>query len=149
MNIIVAGQDRLAVAVADILSGSGHNVRIVENDHAHLESIPDYLSQRPNVSLTEADLSHGDTSSISGVEECDMFIAATRSDAVNGLVAMQAKVARQINEVIAVIVDTRLANTYEAFGIKTLNPDAAILGSVSTMLGIDTSISDRESDQTD
>ena len=149
MNIIVAGQDRLAVAVADILSASGHNVRIVENDHAHLESIPDYLSQRPNVSLTEADLSHGDTSNISGVEECDMFIAATRSDAVNGLIAMQAKIARQINEVIAIIVDNQLAKTYEPFGIKTLNPDAAILGSVSTMLGIETAIIASEPDQTD
>ena len=138
MNIIVAGQDRLAVAMADALSGSGHNVRIVENDHAHLESIPDYLSERPNVSLTEADLSHGDTSHIDGIEECDMFIAATRSDSVNGLVAMQAKIALHIQTVLAVIVDSRLAKTYEPFGIETFNPDAAILGSVNEMLGIQT-----------
>ncbi len=136
MNIIVAGQDRLAVAMADILSASGHNVRIVENDHAHLESIPEYLSERQNVTLTEADISLGDTSTIEGIEECDMFIAATRSDAVNGLIAMQAKLALNTQRVLAVIVDNRLATTYEPFGIDTLNPDAAILDSVSTMLGI-------------
>lgn len=136
MNIIVAGQDRLAVAMADILSASGHNVRIVENDHAHLESIPEYLSERQNVTLTEADISHGETSTIEGVDECDMFIAATRSDAVNGLIAMQAKLAMNTERVIAVIVDGRLAKTYIPFGIDTLNPDAAILEIVSNMLGI-------------
>lgn len=136
MNIIVAGQDRLAVAMADILSASGHNVRIVENDHAHLESIPEYLSERQNVTLTEADISHGETATIEGVEECDMFIAATRSDAVNGLIAMQAKLAMNTDRVIAVIVDNRLAKTYEPFKIHTLNPDAAILEIVSNMLGI-------------
>ena len=137
MNIIVAGQDRLAVAITDILSGSGHNVRIVEADHAHLESIPSYISGRDNVTLTEADISHGDTSNIAGVEECDMFVAATRSDAVNGLIAMQAKLARNISSVIAVIVDNRLARTYEPYDIMTLNPDQAILASVSQMLGIE------------
>ena len=65
-----------------------------------------------------------------------MFIAATRSDAVNGLIAMQAKLALNTQRVLAVIVDNRLATTYEPFGIDTLNPDAAILDSVSTMLGI-------------
>lgn len=138
LNIIIAGQDRLAVALADSLSAAGDNVRIVEGDEAHLESIPSSITNRPNVALDEAELSRGDLSTIDGIADCQLLVAATRSDAVNNLIALQASEVHEIKQVYAVIVDDKLAEVYDSVGsdgaIIAINPDAKVLADVAGMI---------------
>ncbi len=143
MNVIIAGQDHLGIAMANKLSQDGHRVVIVEEEGLHLRSYTKHLVDRENVTLFEANPALDETMIATGIYKCDMFISALRSDAANGLAALKAKISYQVDKVVAFITDESLARVYPRFKIIVVNPHELALESLSESHLLSVGASDR------
>ncbi len=122
MRVIIAGHDRLGIVMADVLSEAGHDVLIVEEEGRRLRSFPGDLVARPNVEVFEAKPTLDDTMVAMDIRSADLFVAALRTPADNGLASLKAKLTYGVNQVLAVVTNDALSKIYERFGIRTVNP---------------------------
>ncbi len=125
--------------MANILSESGHEVLIVEAEGRHLRSFPGHLLARPNVDVLEAQPTLDETMIAMDIRGADMFIAALRTPAENGLAALKAKLTYGVENVVAVVTNEALSKIYERFGIHAINPYTLALTNLRDAMGIDTS----------
>lgn len=122
MRVIVAGHDRLGIVMADMLSDAGHDVLIVDEDGRRVRSFPGDLVARPNVEVFVANPTLDDTMVAMDIRTADLFVAALRTPAENGLVSLKAKMTYGVPQVLAVVTSDALRKIYEGFGIRTVNP---------------------------
>ena len=139
MRVVIAGHDRLGIVMANILSESGHEVLIVEAEGRRLRSFPGHLVARPNVDVLEAQPTLDETMIAMDIRGADMFIAALRTPAENGLAALKAKLTYGVENVIAVVTNEALGKIYERFGIHAVNPYTLALSNLRDAMGIDIS----------
>lgn len=122
MRVIIAGHDRLGIVMADLLSEAGHDVLIVEEDGRRIRSFPGDLIARENVEVFEAKPTLDDTMVAMDIRGADLFVAALRTPAENGLTSLKAKMTYGVDQVLAVVTNDALSKIYERFGIRTVNP---------------------------
>ena len=122
MRVVIAGHDRLGIVMANLLSEAGHDVLIVEEDGRRIRSFPSDLLARPNVEVLEARPTQDETMVAMDIRGADLFVAALRTPADNGLAALKAKITYGVDQVIAVVTNDALGTIYERFGIRTVNP---------------------------
>ena len=139
MRVVIAGHDRLGIVMANILSESGHEVLIVEAEGRRLRSFPGHLVARPNVDVLEAQPTLDETMIAMDIRGADMFIAALRTPAENGLAALKAKLTYGVENVVAVVTNEALGKIYERFGIHAVNPYTLALSNLRDAIGIDIS----------
>lgn len=139
MRVVIAGHDRLGIVMANILSESGHEVLIVEAEGRRLRSFPGHLVARPNVDVLEAQPTLDETMIAMDIRGADMFIAALRTPAENGLAALKAKLTYGVENVVAVVTNEALGKIYEQFGIHAVNPYTLALTNLRDAMGIDIS----------
>ena len=138
MRVVIAGHDRLGVVMANILSESGHDVLIVEAEGRHLRSLPSHIAARPNVEMLEAKATLDETMIAMDIRSADLFIAALRTPAENGLAALKAKITYGVENVIAVVTNESLGKIYERFDIRIVNPYTRALSDLRDTLNMDT-----------
>ncbi len=145
MRVVIAGHDRLGIVMANILSEGGHDVLIVEAEGNRIRSLPSHLVARPNVEVLEAKPTLDETMIAMDIRNADLFIAALRTPAENGLAALKAKITYGVENVIAVVTNEALSKIHEGFGIRTVNPYTLALSDLRDTLNID---SDGEEEET-
>lgn len=123
--------------MASILSESGHEVLIVESEGRRLRSFPRHLVARPNVDVLEAQPTSDETMVAMDIRGADMFVAALRTPAENGLAALKAKLTYGVENVVAVVTNEALSKIYERFGIHAVNPYTLALSKLPDAIGID------------
>ena len=142
MRVVIAGHDRLGIVMANILSESGHDVLIVEAEGTRLRSLPSQLVDRSNVSLLEAKPTLDETMIAMDIRGTDLFIAALRTPAENGLAALKAKITYDVENVIAVVTNESLGKIYERFDIHIVNPYTLALSDLRDTLNMGTESSE-------
>lgn len=137
MKVIIAGHDRLGIVMADLLSEAGHEVLIVEEEGWRIRSFPSHLVSRSNVNVFEARPTLDDTMISIDIRGTDLFVAALRTPAENGLAALKAKMSYDVGQVIAVVTNDALSKIYQRFGIRTVNPYTLALSNLRDALNMD------------
>ena len=137
MRVIIAGHDRLGIVMANILSEADHDVLIVEAEGSRIRSLPSHLVTRPNVQVLEAKPTLDETMIAMNIRNADMFVAALRTPAENGLAALKAKITYGVENVIAVVTNEALGKIHENFGIRTVNPYTLALSNLRDTLNIE------------
>lgn len=137
MKVIIAGHDRLGIVMADLLSEAGHEVLIVEEEGWRIRSFPSHLVSRSNVDVFEARPTLDDTMISIDIRGTDLFVAALRTPAENGLAALKAKMSYDVGQVIAVVTNDALSKIYQGFGIRTVNPYTLALSNLRDALNMD------------
>ncbi|GMU34017.1 MAG: Trk system potassium transporter TrkA [Planctomycetia bacterium] len=79
MNILIIGAGQVGSHTAEVLTGSGHDVTIVDVDDVKLQTVTDTLDVR----TLEGNGTNVDVLREAGVRESDLIVAATSSDEVN------------------------------------------------------------------
>ena len=138
MRVVIAGHDRLGIVMGNILSESGHDVLIVEAEGTRLRSLPSHLVARPNVELLEANPTLDETMVAMDIRSADIFIAALRTPAENGLAALKARITYDVENVIAVVTNEALGKIYERFDIRIVNPYTLAISDLRDTLNMDT-----------
>ena len=126
----------MGIVMANILSESGHDVLIVEAEGRRLRSLPSHLVARSNVEVLEAKATLDETMIAMDIRGADLFIAALRTPAENGLAALKAKITYDVNNVIAVVTNESLGRIYERFGIRIVNPYTLALSDLRDTLNM-------------
>ena len=137
MRVVIAGHDRLGIVMANLLSEAGHDVLIVEEDGRRIRSFPSDLLARPNVEVLEARPTQDETMVAMDIRGADLFVAALRTPADNGLAALKAKITYSVDQVIAVVTNDALGTIYERFGIRTVNPYTLALSDLRDTLNME------------
>ncbi len=137
MRVVIAGHDRLGVVTADLLSEAGHDVLIVEEDGRRIRSFPSHLLARPNVDVLEAKPTQDETMVAMDIRGADLFVAALRTPAENGLAALKAKITYGVDQVVAVVTHEALSTIYKRFGIRTVNPYTLALSDLRDTLNME------------
>ena len=128
----------MGIVMANILSESGHHVLIVGAEGRHLRSLPSHLVARSNVALLEAKPTLDETMVAMDIRGTDLFIAALRTPAENGLAALKAKITYNVENVIAVVTNESLGTIYERFDIRIVNPYTLALSDLRDILNMGT-----------
>ncbi len=87
MKIVIAGAGEVGRHVATVLATAGHQITLIDLQSQKLETIGENLDAR---TLTGS-ATRADTQREAGVNNCDLFIAATDTDEINLLSASIAK----------------------------------------------------------
>jgi Trk K+ transport system NAD-binding subunit len=123
--------------MANILSEADCDVLIVEVEGRRIRSLPSHLVSRPNVEVLEADPTLDETMIEMGIRNADLFVAALRTPAENGLAALKAKITYGVENVIAVVTNDALGGIYERFDVRTVNPYTLALSDLRDTLNME------------
>lgn len=89
MNIVIGGAGEVGGHAAEVLSGDGHKVTVIDLSAERLSALGDTLDVR----TLQGHCAHYDVLHEAGVDRCDVLLAATDTDEINLLSAFMAKVA--------------------------------------------------------
>ncbi len=83
MNIVICGGGEVGRHSAEVLAPAGHNITLIDRDEAKLAQ----CDQLMDIRSLAGDCTRADVLTKAGVEDADLFIAATQTDEVNLLSA--------------------------------------------------------------
>ncbi|MBI4300138.1 MAG: TrkA family potassium uptake protein [Chloroflexi bacterium] len=118
MNIIIMGCGRVGAQLAEMLDAEGHHVTVVDTDPYSFRRLPHSFSG-------SAELGNGmdqDFLRHAGIEQADVFVAATQGDNRNIMAAQIAKHIFKIPKVICRIYDPIREEVYRTLGLQTISP---------------------------
>jgi len=116
--IVVVGCGRLGSMLANQLSTLGSNVVVIDRDEAAFKNLSIEFSGFQVL---------GDAVELSvlrraKIDKADCFLAVTRHDNVNVMVAQVAKTVYGVPKVMARVFDPQREQVYRQFGIETICP---------------------------
>ena len=123
MMVLIVGAGRVGSAVARSALAAGNDVSILDEDplsHERLEVGMDTSWEDAGGRFTVGTAIEIDALLAAGIEECDMFIAATRGDNTNILVAQIAQKRFSVPQVVARVLDPARADWYDEQGLHTI-----------------------------
>ncbi len=123
MMVLVVGAGRVGAAVAKSSLAAGHTVSVLDEDplsHERLDAGQASSWEDAGGRFTVGTAIEIDALLAAGIEECDMFIAATRGDNTNILVAQIAQKRFGCERVVVRVLDPARADWYEAQGLHVI-----------------------------
>ena len=123
MMVLVVGAGRVGAAVAKSALGAGHTVSVLDEDplsHERLDAGQPTSWEDAGGRFTVGTAIEIDALLAAGVEEADIFIAATRGDNTNILVAQIAQRRFDVEHVIVRVLDPARSDWYEEQGLHTI-----------------------------
>ena len=87
MKIIIAGGGKIGYTVADLLSGEGHDITIIDRDPDTITAISNGL----DVICVEGSATNPETLREAGAADADLLLAATQQDEVNMICGIAAR----------------------------------------------------------
>jgi trk system potassium uptake protein TrkA len=123
MMVLVVGAGRVGAAVAKSTLAAGHTVSVLDEDplsHERLDAGQQSTWEDAGGRVTVGTAIEIDALLAAGIEECDMFIAATRGDNTNILVAQIAQKRFSVPRVVARVLDPARSDWYDEQGLHTI-----------------------------
>ncbi len=121
--VLVVGAGRVGSAVAKSTLAAGHTVSVLDEDplsHERLDAGQQTTWEDAGGRFTVGTAIEIDALLAAGVEDADMFIAATRGDNTNILVAQIAQKRFNVPRVVVRVLDPARSDWYEAQGLHTI-----------------------------
>ena len=123
MMVLVVGAGRVGSAVAKSSLAAGHTVSVLDEDplsHERLDAGQPTSWEDAGGRFTVGTAIEIDALLAAGVEEADIFIAATRGDNTNILVAQIAQKRFGVPRVIVRVLDPARSDWYSEQGLHTI-----------------------------
>jgi trk system potassium uptake protein TrkA len=123
--ILIVGAGRVGSAVARKMLAAGHEVSVLDEDplsHERLDAGQETTWEDAGGRFT---VGHGleiDALREAGIEECDVFIAATDGDNTNLTISQIAGRQYEVPRVLCRVMDPARAEWYAEQGIRTICP---------------------------
>ena len=126
-RVAVIGCGSFGTQIAVELSSLGNIIIVVDKDPDSFSALPSYLLENSRVVTSIGDGTRETYLRQAGVQDVDLFIAATKKSSVNLLSAQLARHVMRIPEVMCLVNDSLLIPIYEGLGINVINPDALLM----------------------
>ena len=126
-RVAVIGCGSYGAQIAVELCSSGNIVIVIDKDPASFAVLPSHLLENERLVTTIGDATKEGSLRQAGVQDVDLFIAATRKPSVNLMSGQLARHVMRIPEVICLVNDSRLMSVYENLGISVINPDELLV----------------------
>ena len=126
-RVAVIGCGSFGTQIAVELSSLGNIIIVVDKDPDSFSALPSYLLENSRVVTSIGDGTRETYLRQAGVQDVDLFIAATKKSSVNLLSAQLARHVMRIPEVTCLVNDSLLIPIYESLGINVINPDALLM----------------------
>jgi len=123
MMVLVVGAGRVGSAVAKSALAAGHTVSVLDEDplsHERLDAGQPTSWEDAGGRFTVGTAIEIDALLAAGVEDADIFIAATRGDNTNILVAQVAQKRFDVEHVIVRVLDPARSDWYGEQGLHTI-----------------------------
>ncbi len=123
MMVLVVGAGRVGASVAKSALAAGHSVSVLDEDplsHERLDAGQTTSWEDSGGRFTVGTAIELDALLAAGVEEADIFIAATRGDNTNILVAQIAQRRFGVEHVIVRVLDPARADWYAEQGLNVI-----------------------------
>ncbi len=123
MMVLVVGAGRVGASVAKSALAAGHSVSVLDEDplsHERLDAGQTTSWEDSGGRFTVGTAIEIDALEAAGVEEADIFIAATRGDNTNILVAQIAQRRFGVKHVIVRVLDPARADWYAEQGLNVI-----------------------------
>lgn len=134
MRIVVVGCGRVGATVSRDMLADGHMVSCLDSDPEALTRLEVGLEQPwqdLGGSFTVGTGLEIDALTAAGIEDADVFVAATGGDNTNIVIAQIAQRRFQVPTVIARILDPLRARWYEEQGLNTVSPTRVAIDMVN------------------
>lgn len=112
------GCSRVGAELAALLDGEGHQVTVLDVDPYAFRRLPDGFKGRKLV----GNGIDQDVLRRVGVDEADVFVAATQGDNRNVMAAQMAKYIFNVPKVVCRIYDPLREEIYHTLGLETVSP---------------------------
>lgn len=122
MRIVIVGCSRLGARLAAVLDSEGHAVTVIDLDSSAFRRLPDSYSGATVIGTGIDE----DILLSAGIDNADVFIAATNGDNRNIMAAQMAKQAFGVKQVLSRIYDPVRAEKYRSLGIETICPTTRV-----------------------
>ena len=126
-RVAVIGCGSFGTQIAVELSSLGNIIIVVDKDPESFSALPSHLLENSRVVTSIGDGTRETYLRQAGVQDVDLFIAATKKSSVNLLSAQLARHVMRIPEVMCLVNDSLLIPIYEGLGINVINPDALLM----------------------
>ena len=126
-RVAVIGCGSYGAQIAVRLSLSGNLVTVIDKKSDSFSVLPSELIENSRVVISVGDGTKESSLRQAGVQDVDLFIAATGKPSVNLMSGQLARHIMRIPEVICLVDDSELISLYEGLGIKVINPDALLI----------------------
>ena len=137
MNVIIVGAGNLGSSLARKLSDLGHRITVIEKNPKSVSLLPRGRVDSGAMTIIHRDGSTGPAMIEAGIENADVFIAATGKDSLNGLAAQRAKTIFRVEEVMIAVKDEGARTLYDSLGITTINKAALASDQLVALLNED------------
>ncbi len=131
MKVVMMGCGRVGARLAGMLDSEGHNVTILDIDAYSFRRIPpDFEGEALVGSGTDEEALVK-----AGIEEADIFVAATQGDNQNAMASQIAKHIFNVPRVICRIYDPIRQEMYQELGLETVSPTKIGADALRQMIG--------------
>lgn len=123
--ILIVGCGRTGSAVARDMLSAGHEVSVLDDDplsHDRLDSGQETSWEEAGGRFTIGKAIERDALVEAGIEQADVFIAATNGDNTNLTISQVARRMFEVPRVIARVMDPARAEWYQSQGLETICP---------------------------
>ena len=145
MFVLVVGAGRVGSSVATVALRAGHTVSVLDEDPMSHERLDVELGrswEEAGGQFTIGTAMEVEALVEAGVEEADVFIACTRGDNTNLVVAQIAQRRFHVPKVVARVLDPRRAAWYEEQGVHTVCPTQIAIEQLEAVAFADGTIAD-------
>ena len=137
MLIMIVGCGRVGSAVAKRALDAGHEVSVLDADplsHERLDKDQTTSWEDAGGSFTVGTALELDALIEAGIEKADVFLAATRGDNTNLVIAQIAQRRYKVPRVVVRVADPGRANWYAEQGLHTVCPTQQAIDEASQMV---------------
>src|SRR5881227_3954370 len=137
MFILIVGSGRVGSAVAKRALEAGHEVSVLDSDplsHERLDKDQSTSWEDAGGRFTVGTALEIDALLEAGVEEADVFLAATRGDNTNLVIAQIAQRRFKVPRVVVRVADPARASWYGEQGLLTVSPTQQAIDQASEMV---------------
>jgi trk system potassium uptake protein TrkA len=135
MLILIVGCGRVGSAVAKRALEAGHEVSVLDSDplsHERLDKDQSTTWEDAGGRFTVGTALEVDALIEAGIEEADVFLAATRGDNTNIVIAQIAKRRFKVDRVVVRVADPGRAAWYAQEGLHTICPTQVAIDQATT-----------------
>jgi trk system potassium uptake protein TrkA len=125
MFVLIVGVGRVGAAVAKLALVSGHEVSVMDEDplsHERLDAGQATTWEDAGGRFTVGTALELEALQTAGIEQADVFIASTRGDNTNLIIAQIAQRQFGVKKVVARVMDPARAAWYGEQGLHTISP---------------------------
>ncbi|HEY5656729.1 MAG TPA: Trk system potassium transporter TrkA [Myxococcota bacterium] len=138
MQILIVGGGLVGSTLADKLSRDGHDVSLIDDDHARVRE----LSETLDVRVIEGNGATAPTLRRAGIEEADLVVATSNSDEVNMIVGLLASALFNVSRIIVRLRDPNHSETFALVNQVNptdhvcVNPDEVAVERIASLLAV-------------